>query len=140
MALIVEIDWRALGPRSAAWQWSRCLYAYVHPAGTEILYLGKADGTTVRQRFNARDKGAVFNFLADELDVDRIAVLAGDVLLEPDRHLTRELLADVESLLIKRLRTRGNVSATRSRITRPGLEVICTGKWPLRRSHFKDLG
>jgi hypothetical protein len=140
MAVTIEIRWRAVQSRSDAWNWSRCLYAYVDPKGMEILYIGKAWGTTVRQRFRAPDKVSLFEFLARELGVNRVEVLVGEPLLEPGRRLTRELLADVESLLIRRLRPRGNVTATQSRIARPGLEVLCTGHWPLTRARFRDLG
>ena len=41
-----------------------------------------------------------------------------------------EKLADVESLLIKRLRPRGNIMSINTRISRPGIRVLCDGNWP----------
>lgn len=32
------------------------LYGVIHPEEDQILYIGKADGSTVRQRWNADDK------------------------------------------------------------------------------------
>jgi hypothetical protein len=53
--------------------------------------------------------------------------------------LTRELVADVESLLIALLRPPGNISATCTRIARPGLRVRCTGThWPSVSRYFID--
>ncbi len=44
-----------------------------------------------------------------------------------DGYLTRQLLLDVESLLIMRMQTRSNMMGKKSRISRPGLCVECTG-------------
>jgi hypothetical protein len=74
----------------------------------------------------------------DQRGMDAHAVLVGDVELAPGRRLSRELLADIESLLIKRLRPAGNIQAIRSRISRPGLDVTCEGDWPHERRRFLD--
>lgn len=49
-----------------------------------------------------------------------------------------EKLADVESLLIKRLRPRGNIMSLNNRICRPGVRVLCGGNWPHTRATFVD--
>lgn len=115
--MLVEVKWRFIGPRSECWGWSRSLYAYVHPTTDKILYLGKADGTTVRGRFHAPDKQALFEFFAQEQGINRVRVSVGTIFVDQDRRLSRELLADVESLLLsasdplETLAGRGHASA-----------------------------
>lgn len=138
----IDIEWTRLGPRSEGWRTTRCLYAYCNPANDQILYIGKADGPTVRQRFTATDKESLFEYLEKEhgIDTDDVDVILGDLIMAEGSRLTRELLADVESLLIKRLKSVGNVSSKQSRISRPGLVVRCHGQWPHPRSRFVDIG
>ncbi len=52
--------------------------------------------------------------------------------------MTRQLLVDVESLLIYEVKPWGNIQAQSSRIQRPGLMVECRGAWPLRKRVFQD--
>jgi hypothetical protein len=120
--------------------WTRCLYAYVHPRTRELLYLGKADSATVRARFRASDKQPLFRFLERDLELRSFRVLVGAFYLDDDLRLTRQLIADVESLLIKRTKPLGNIAATRSRISRPGLAVHCSGAWPHKKDRFLDRG
>ncbi len=136
--MFAEVKWYTLGSRSRGWRWTRCLYAYLHPDDNKILYIGKADGPTVRKRFNAPDKDDLFDFLKDEMGITSVVVIAGWIELEAGRRLSRELLADIESLLIRRLRPVGNVQSTRSRVSRSGLTVLCLGAWPCRRARFVD--
>jgi hypothetical protein len=117
------------------WDVSPVIYAYGHRR--EILYIGKADGTsTTRSRWNAADKDDVFDYF-EERNIVNPRVLVGEFLY--DGRLTREIVADVESLLIAKLRPRGNISAIRSRVERPGLYVHCTGAcWPKVHRRFLD--
>jgi hypothetical protein len=49
----VEIPWHALEcERDPAWQARFCLYAYLHPQRDWLLYIGKADYQSVRQRLH----------------------------------------------------------------------------------------
>ena len=119
--------------------WHACpaIYAYVYRR--EILYVGKVDGSsTVRTRWDSRDKDAVFTFLRREgIASNRLWVHVGE--FEYDGRLTREMVADVESILIKALQPRGNIASKRSRISRPGLDLRCIGSaWPSRYRHFID--
>ena len=43
MNLRVEIEWEYTGPDEESLEFSRVLYAYLHPDTNEILYIGKAD-------------------------------------------------------------------------------------------------
>lgn len=136
---MIRVHWRRLRAESQGWNSTRCLYAYVDPRDQRILYIGKADGPTVRHRFRAAGK-AVLEFLEWQLGVGVPVVLVGTILVEEGRRLSRELIADLESLLILRLKPRGNIQSIHSRIRRPGLEVECTGAWPHRRVRFTDRG
>jgi hypothetical protein len=97
----IKIKWKAIGPRSEWWDYSHVLYAYLDPATDQIVYIGLAYHRTVRQRFNDRDKDALFKFL-NKRGIREVEVLAGDLRFEG--RLTKQLLSDIESLLIKRLR------------------------------------
>lgn|SRR5215469_3272260 len=56
----IILDWRYVNDGSSRWDhrwdYSLALYAIIHPRTDEILYLGKADGRTVRARWNVADK------------------------------------------------------------------------------------
>ena len=139
--LQVEVPWVALDDsRDPAWRANFCLYAYLHPERDWLLYVGKADYQTVRQRLHGDHKADLFDFLARRYGIDEVRVLQGDIIPEDGRRRSSQLLALVESLLIMRLQPPGNVASTRSRRYRPGLRVHCTGDWPFRRTGFHDWG
>jgi hypothetical protein len=121
-------------------RWEECPAIYAYTYRREILYIGKADGSsTVRSRWDAPDKDDLFDYLARERGIDWPRVLVGRITY--DGRLTRQVVADLESLLIAALQPRGNIACTRSRITRPGLSVRCTGSdWPSVYRHFVDDG
>jgi hypothetical protein len=58
--LAIVIDWRVVDAESGrwghGWTYTLALYAILHAEVPAILYLGTADGTTVRTRSNATDK------------------------------------------------------------------------------------
>lgn len=123
----VEIAWSLVADdKHDAWRSNRALYAYLHPRQREILYIGKADGTTVRARFTAPDKMRFWRDLERGRRIYEHRMLIG--LISTKERLTRQLLADVESILIFSVQPWGNVSATRSRIFRPGLVVRNVGR------------
>lgn len=136
----VQIEWQELQRRNnRLWSANYCLYAYVHPVRERLLYLGKVCGSTVRQRLHGEHKWQLFRDLQRQYAIEGFRVLVGTLILEPGRRRTAELIADVESLLIHRLKPFGNISATRSRISRPGLAVSCIGAWPFARTGFRDV-
>ncbi len=137
--LRVEIPWVALDDdRDPAWTENFCLYAYLHPDRDWLLYVGKADYQTVRQRLHGDHKADVFDCFERRYGIDQVRVLQGDLVLEKGRRRSSDLLGLVESLLIMRLQPPGNVAYRASRPYRPGLRVKCTGDWPFKRSGFND--
>lgn len=136
----VEVRWHELSDDDERWEWRRCLYAYLHPKSRDILYLGKCDGTTVLERLRAPDKQPLLDFLASKRQIESLFVAVGAVYLEQGYRMSRQLLADTESLLINRVKPIGNVSAVRDRIARPGLRIKCSGAWHFGRSVFVDAG
>jgi hypothetical protein len=133
----IEIQWTTLLAESEEWHHAHVLYAYLDPETDEILYVGMAWRRTVRQRFTDRDKRSLFNFLFNERGVRGVKVLVGSVWM--DGRLTRQLLSNVESLLIKRLKPAGNVMCRTSRLSRPGMRLECFHEWPDERTRFVDL-
>lgn len=129
----IHIHWIIIhGEEDSKWSWSGVLYAYVAPRGKEILYLGKADGTssTVYRRWNADDKAGLWRDLERERGIYEHTVLVGEVDVGPGGRLTRQMLADLESLLIKWERPWGNIQGRKVRsFSRPGMEVRCNGTW-----------
>jgi hypothetical protein len=138
--MLVEVEWTLLDDdRHPLWADSYCLYAYLHPARDWIVYIGKADYSSVRRRLHGDHKSEVFADITRRYDIDDIRVLHGQLFVEKGTRRTSELLADVESLLIFRLQPFGNIQGTTSRISRPGLRVHCFGDWPRKRSRFHDV-
>lgn len=120
------------------WDEQYCLYAYLHPTRELVLYIGKADYSTVGGRLYGEHKDRLFEDIWRAYGVDEVRILHGELELEEGYRRSSELLADVESLLIKRLQPFGNISTTRTRIARPGLRVHCEGDWSFKRNRFHD--
>jgi len=116
------------------WEYNLALYAYLRARSPEIFYIGKADGRTVWQRLNDPDKDKLWR----RVNVKAARVIVAE--LETRLCVTRQLVCDVESLLIYTIKPIGNKQATRSRnISRPGLVVYCEGEaWPDARRTFRD--
>jgi hypothetical protein len=133
----IEIQWRTLLAESEEWNHRHVLYAYLNPNTDQILYLGMAWQRTVLQRFRDRDKNGLRDFLAHEFRLDGVKVLVGNVWMEG--RLTRQLLSDVESLLIKRLKPAGNIMCRSTRISRRGMRLECYHEWPHHRTRFVDV-
>ena len=140
MPIDVELSWRPVMTEDPAWTWSLALYAIAAAGSREIIYLGKADGSTLRQRW--RRDGAKEKFRRWYERVFRTEthlLFVGEFVMSTAR-LTRQLVADIESLLIHRLKPLGNIGAIRTRISRPRLRVSCTGEWPEAHRLFVDGG
>lgn len=132
----IEVEWV---DSEESLDYSEVLYLYLDRSSNSILYLGKADRYTVRQRLRGSHKDAVFDHIVNSLGIRRLEVLVGQLCLPEGSRFSRQLLGDVEALLIHRLRPPCNIQNTRSRpITRPGLSVACTGHWPAARARFID--
>jgi hypothetical protein len=138
--LEIDLHWEYADEPGSQDDWldfSRVLYAYLHPRSRRPLYIGKADRLTVRQRMEGRHKDDVFVFFS-ELGLETFSIIVGVPLLPEGRRLSSALLTDVESLLIYTLRPPGNIQCLESRISRPGMLVTCRGKWPVRKRRFLD--
>ena len=122
--MLVNVEW---GSHADLLHERRALYLIAHPRRWEPIYIGKADGTSVRERQVASDKLRMFRDLERQRGVYEHRLLVG--LIDTAHRLTRELMADVESLLIMGLQPWGNIHSTRTRIARPGLRVRNHGIW-----------
>jgi hypothetical protein len=133
----IGLNWYAVAedddPR---WSYSRALYAYLAPSQPEIVYIGKADGCTVRQRW--QQKWQFWMDLERDRKIKSHRVIVAELELPMEYRMTRQLLADIESLLIYEVKPWGNIQAQSSRITRPGLRVECRRAWPCRKRVFQD--
>lgn len=141
----ITIDWRDVYDESARWadrwEYTLALYAILHPRRQEILYLGKADGSTVRSRWAANDKHErVWRRIEDDLGLSSHGFIVGEFRLAPGCRLTRELVSDIEALLIHQIKPWANTSnvASRGGYSRPGISVRCGGHWPLRKKTFRE--
>jgi hypothetical protein len=136
----VDLHWQYLTDDGEAWDWTCGLYAYQHARARELLYIGKADGTSIRGRWRAADKDRLWRALERDRGIHEHRVLAGAFALAPGTRLTRQLVADVESMLIFAVQPWGNIASCRSRICRPGLRVHNLGRdWPGPRD-LEDAG
>jgi hypothetical protein len=127
----IEIKWRQIVGNDKYWNSSRCLYAYLHPGGEEILYIGKADGATVKQRWSAGDKDDLLNYLKKNGVKEHIPII-GIIYLPEQSRFSSELLKDIEGLLIYREQPACNINNKKTRgISRPGMIIKCSGEiWP----------
>lgn len=116
----------------------RVLYAYLHPRTRQILYIGKADYCSVRERLRGRHKRFVGQFFK-KLKISGVHVLVGILYIPRGLRFSSALLSDIESLLISELHPCANVQCIDSRIRRPGLSVTCRGTWPSRQRRFADI-
>ena len=136
----IEVDWFPVSEHGPEWEHTRLLYAIAEPDSSQIVYIGKADGSTLRQRWKrVGSKEELWNWYETTFGTRRHLFLVGDVLMLEGTRLTRELLADIESLLINRVKPMGNIQYRDSRsIFRPGLVVECVGVWPKGTRRFVD--
>lgn len=139
MSLPIEIEWSYTGSNEDNLDFSRVLYAYLHPDTEEILYIGKADRCSVYERLRGSHKEAIFSGISSDLRLSAIYAIVGLLFLPAERRFSSELLADIESLLIMELQPPYNTQSRQTRISRPGLVVKCSGEWPLQVTTFNDV-
>ncbi len=122
--MLVVVNWTFLhDDHDPLWVDQLCLYAYLHPARDWLLYIGKADFSSLRNRLYGDHKSELFRDILREYGVEEFRVFHGGLELEAGQRRSSALLADVESLLIMRLRPFGNIQSRKSRIERPGMRV-----------------
>ncbi|MES9851047.1 MAG: hypothetical protein ABW170_04360 [Candidatus Thiodiazotropha sp. L084R] len=135
----IEIHWTfAENEDDEILNFHRVLYAYTDGAGKNIFYIGKADGCSVKQRLRGSHKKDVFEYLEKKVGLSEYGLAVGEFHLPEGRRLSPELISDAESLLIYILKPRANIQSVESRISRPGMELICYGDWPYHENHFVD--
>lgn len=135
--MILRLSWRAIvNDDDERWFYTRAIYAYLAPNSPEILYIGKCDGCTVRER--SRNKPMFWRDLERERGITHHGVMVAEIDPQMRFRLTRELICDIESLLISAVEPWGNVQCQLTRTARPGLKVLCDGAWPLRQKVFED--
>ena len=137
----ILIDWQDVhGESGCRWDWTLALYAILHPREAVVLYLGKADGTSVRTRWDADDKHErVWRRIEDEWGIFEHCFIVGEFCPPTGVRLTRQLVADVESLLIHQIKPWANTQCVKTRdVYRPGMVVCCQGEWFLKRKIFRD--
>jgi hypothetical protein len=127
------------GDDDPRWDHDLALYAYLAPDGREILYIGKCDRTTVRGRWRYSAKAEAWDSINQVCDTHCVIVAE----IETNERVTRELLADVEGLVIYRvhqLQPLHNLqnTASRGQYRRPGMRIECRGAWPLSEKVFRD--
>jgi hypothetical protein len=137
----IRLQWHeVLGDDDPRWNVGFTVYAYLATNAAEILYIGKCVcNNTVRRRWHYSAKPELWDSITTVCDGHRIIVAE----FETEQRLTREQVADVESLLIHRvhaLQPLHNVLNTSSRglYARPGLIIECHGAWPLSWKVFRD--
>jgi len=84
------------------WPQLRSLRVPTPRAISEILYIGKAVGRTILQRVKDPDKDMLFDDLARERNIHGVRVIVAQ--FEANQTITRELILDVESLLIHEIK------------------------------------
>lgn len=135
--LAVTLHWYAVeDDDDTRWRNNLALYAYLAPAKPEIYYIGKCDRTSVRGRFCYSAKPAVWDCINERSKTHHLIVAE----IEVDQRMTRELLADIESLLIYQIKPCCNWQNTvsRGKYSRPGMRIECRGEWPLSKKVFWD--
>lgn len=135
-----DVHWKYLSVGSSEWNRVRCLYAYRAPRASEILYIGKSWGVSVRQRWCRSGKESFWDDLERDRGLDQHRVMIGEIALPDGQRLTHQLLCDIESLLIYETQPWGNIQSRSSRISRPGLVVTCNGDWPENKRVYLDDG
>lgn len=134
----IQVDWDYADENDEALDYCRALYTYLHPKTQEILYIGKSDQCSVRERLKGEHKRQLFTFFSRELGLKAMSLQVGELLLPENSRYSSALPADVESLLISCIRPCGNIQSISTRISRPGMVVSCIGEWQHEASTFFD--
>lgn len=134
----IEIEWRYTDGDEENIKFSRVLYAYLHPNTSDILYIGKADRCTVRERLFGAHKEGIFDKMINDLGITELHAIIGVLCIPKERKYSGELLSDIESMLIMNVQPEYNTQSRKSRMSRQGLSVLCIGDWPYEQKCFID--
>lgn len=75
----LEIEWSYTGAGEENLDYSRVLYAYLHPNTGAILYIGKADRCSVYERLHGEHKETIFANINDDLGLSEIHAIVGSL-------------------------------------------------------------
>jgi hypothetical protein len=140
----IILDWRVVGNHGGRWaerwEYTLALYGILHPDDDEFRYIGKADGCSVRSRWNAMDKHErVWRHIEFQRNLFEHRFIVAEFRIAEGRRLTRQLVCDVESFLIYHIKPWANTSNASSpgHYSRPDMVVYCQGHWPFRKKTFR---
>lgn len=139
----VNIFWQtATSLNSIICQRHKVLYAIIDKATKEILYLGKADKQSVKERLQCESKQRIWEQLDDRhpFQSNDLLVIVGVMDFEVGRRFSSDLLSDIESMLILGIKPRTNDKCKNTRKTREGVWVACSGYWHFSFNEFYDAG
>lgn len=138
--MLVTVNWRYLDAKGqdAGWDCWKCLYAYLTPNEDEIIYIGKADRASIKERWKGKDKQTLWEYLDNDRKIFDHIVSIGILNLEQGNRFSPQLLSDVESLLIAYEQPLGNIQCIKSRISRTNLAVRCIGDWIGKAEFYQD--
>lgn len=134
----MRVHWSEVFDEDEAWGWRGVLYALLVGPRDRVAYIGMAWRSSLRERW--RRKPDVWRYITEELGYREHVLLVGEPLVAAGPNLTEKLLRDAESLLIYEIQPPANVQCVRSRTTRPGLSLRCTGDWHHSVNAFTDRG
>ena len=98
----ISVHWKSFdgdedSGRAALWPF----FAYVTPDCEEIVYIGKANRELAENHSDGSEtRNPLFRELAERRGIRQLELLSGTVRLPPGAKLTRELLADIEAMLM----------------------------------------
>src|SRR5437660_10424762 len=99
-AMLIEVEWTQLDDdRHPLWADPYCLYAYRHPMRNWILYVGKADDSSVRKRLSGDHKSDDFADIELRQDTEGVRVIHRQLPGERGTLRTSQLVSDAESHL-----------------------------------------
>lgn len=136
--MLIRVHWHDPDEHPDLWKLCHGFYLYGHPEEDEILYIGKVDGTTVRQRWSRGAKRGFWNALETDRNLYEHTLMVGIIEPEAGKRLSREIIYDVESLLINRIQPWGNIQCCNTHITRTRLKVRCKGDWSYATNSFGE--
>lgn len=135
---MITVNWKYIsGNEDEKWDWCRVLYMYLAPKEGEPIYIGQAYECSVRERFLTAGKAALWGYMK-KLKVMRHAIAVGNIIIPRGQNISKELVNDIESLLIYHTLPCGNIMSKDTRISRPGMKIRCGGDWPLPQKTFED--
>lgn len=135
---MVTVNWKYIsGNEDEKWDWCRVLYMYLAPNEGEPIYIGQAYACSVRERLRTAEKEDLWGYVK-KLKVTRYALAVGNIIIPRGQNISKELVNDIESLLIYHTLPCGNIMCKDTRISRPGMRIRCRGDWPLPQNIFED--